>query len=174
MGRKKKQTQAKKKSVPSAPPVQVELQASQEEFIDQLVQIHHQLEAKRVWGQAGGGLVKIEMNGIMQVLTCQLAPELLEKKDPELLEDLLISAFNDAVEKVKDQAFGCLASTLSDSEHPEALPEIPAVSAMAQFFQANKDLMAELGDPLITSLVELLVSLEDQEDEEDMPPKRRK
>jgi nucleoid-associated protein EbfC len=51
-------------------------------------------------GQAGGGLVRVQMNGKYQVQHVTLDDELLE--DREMLEDLLAAAFNDAGQKVRD------------------------------------------------------------------------
>ncbi|MBN1684910.1 MAG: YbaB/EbfC family nucleoid-associated protein [Gammaproteobacteria bacterium] len=53
-----------------------------------------------VVGEAGGGLIKIHMNGVHQTLRVEIAPELL-KEDPDMLEDLIASACNDAAQKIE-------------------------------------------------------------------------
>ena len=60
-----------------------------------------ELRGKRVCGSAGGGMVEMEVNGLMEVLRCRIDPALLAQQDRELLEDLVASAVNQAVGKAK-------------------------------------------------------------------------
>ncbi|MCA9258656.1 MAG: YbaB/EbfC family nucleoid-associated protein [Planctomycetales bacterium] len=64
-------------------------------------QLNEELKTKRVVGAAGGGMVEVEANGLGDVLAVRLAPELVEKQDRELLEDLIPTAVNDAAKKAK-------------------------------------------------------------------------
>lgn len=50
-------------------------------------------------GDAGGGMVKVRVNGRFELLSCNLADEAL--KDREMLEDLIRAAVNQAIERVK-------------------------------------------------------------------------
>jgi DNA-binding YbaB/EbfC family protein len=50
-------------------------------------------------GEAGGGMVKAKVNGHMEVLACIISDEAM--KDKELLEDLVRSAINQAMQKAK-------------------------------------------------------------------------
>ena len=50
-------------------------------------------------GDAGGGMVKVKVNGHMEVLACVISDEAM--KDKELLEDLVRSALNQAIQKTK-------------------------------------------------------------------------
>lgn len=59
-----------------------------------------------VEGAAGGGLVKIEMNGHQEVLGCRIDDSLLRPEDREMLEDLVVAATNEALRKVKEAAAG--------------------------------------------------------------------
>jgi len=169
MARKKKQAPSKK-SAPPAPPPRVDLHTPQEEFAEQLEQMSRHLEQVHVWGHAGGGLVKIEMDGRLRVVRCQLAQELLEKKDRELIEDLVVSAVNDAADKARQQVFTFLPSLLADdtedkTEAGEDLTEI------AYALSQDKDFMSRVGDPMISAIVDTLAALTEEEDEEDLPPK---
>jgi DNA-binding YbaB/EbfC family protein len=173
MARKKKQSKAKQ-FAPPPPPPRLDLDAPQEEFAEQLDQMSDHLEQLRVWGHAGGGLVKIEMDGMMRVLRCQLAPELLEKKDRELIEDLVVSAVNDAASKARQQMFTILPSLLgtdTDTDDPEEEPDLIAMAKALSQDKDFKNFMAQMGDPLISSFVEMLAALEEAEDE-DGPPRR--
>ncbi len=59
-----------------------------------------------VEGAAGGGLVKVEMNGQQEVLGCRIDESLLRPEDREMLEDLVVAATNEALRKVKEAAAG--------------------------------------------------------------------
>ncbi len=50
-------------------------------------------------GDAGGGMVKVKVNGHMEVVACVISDEAM--KDKELLEDLVRAALNQAVQKAK-------------------------------------------------------------------------
>jgi DNA-binding YbaB/EbfC family protein len=53
-----------------------------------------------VTGEAGGGLVKIDMDGRHTVKSIWMDPSLL-KESKEFIEELLIGAFNNALQKVE-------------------------------------------------------------------------
>jgi DNA-binding YbaB/EbfC family protein len=50
-------------------------------------------------GESGGGMVKAKVNGQMEVIACVISDEAL--KDKELLEDLVRSAINQAIQKAR-------------------------------------------------------------------------
>jgi hypothetical protein len=54
-------------------------------------------------GDAGAGMVKIRVNGRMEVLACQLSEEAFKLGDREMLEDLIRAATNQALERVRQQ-----------------------------------------------------------------------
>jgi len=53
-------------------------------------------------GEAGGGMVKVRVNGQMEILKCTLTDEALKGNDRELLEDLIVAACNQAIKQVKE------------------------------------------------------------------------
>ena len=55
-----------------------------------------------VEGQAGGGMVKVVMNGRHEIRKVEL-DEALMQDDKEMIEDLLAAAVNDAVRRVEQQ-----------------------------------------------------------------------
>jgi DNA-binding YbaB/EbfC family protein len=64
-------------------------------------------------GDAGAGMVKVRVNGRMEVLSCQISNEALA--DKEMLEDLIAAAVNQAIGRVRQQSAeetGKLASNL--------------------------------------------------------------
>ena len=62
------------------------------------------LEQITVHGQAGGGAVKITMTGKFAVRGVVIAPELMQPGEHEMLEDLLLTALNDAKLKAESAA----------------------------------------------------------------------
>jgi DNA-binding YbaB/EbfC family protein len=66
-----------------------------------LKQISEELKTKRAEGSSGGGLVKVEVNGLGEVLACRVDASLVGSGDRELLEDLLAAAVNQALAKSK-------------------------------------------------------------------------
>jgi DNA-binding YbaB/EbfC family protein len=54
-------------------------------------------------GDAGGGMVKVRVNGRMEVLACSLSEEALRLNDREMLEDLIRAAVNQALERARQQ-----------------------------------------------------------------------
>ena len=64
--------------------------------------VNEELKSKRVTGKSGGGMVEAEVDGLGQVLRVTLDPALVERKDREMLEDLIPAAINDAVAKSKE------------------------------------------------------------------------
>lgn len=60
-----------------------------------------ELKAQRTTGNAGGGMVEFEVNGLGEVLKCSIDPSLFEQGDRELLEDLVMAAANQAAANAK-------------------------------------------------------------------------
>ncbi len=51
---------------------------------------------------AGGGVVKVEMDGQKQLRSLQLDPEVVNKDDVHMLQDLVLAAVNEAGRKVDE------------------------------------------------------------------------
>ena len=54
-------------------------------------------------GTSGGDMVSIELNGQMQVLSVKISKEAVDPNDIQMLEDLVLAAFTDAVFKIKEK-----------------------------------------------------------------------
>ena len=54
-------------------------------------------------GEAGAGMVRVTVGGSMKVLACKIDPELIQSGDKEMLEDLVVAATNQALEKLIEQ-----------------------------------------------------------------------
>ncbi len=62
-----------------------------------------EVETVEVEASSGGGIVTARMNGKKELLSLGLSPEAITPDDPELLEDLLIAAVNEAGRKVDEE-----------------------------------------------------------------------
>ena len=51
---------------------------------------------------AGGGAVSVKINGKRQILSMEIAPEIVDPDDIETLSDILVAAVNEAVKRVDD------------------------------------------------------------------------
>ena len=65
-------------------------------------EVQARLEDTLVEGQAGGGLVKITLNGKGIMKRIDVDPSLLEGEEKEVLEDLIVAAHNEAKAMVED------------------------------------------------------------------------
>jgi DNA-binding YbaB/EbfC family protein len=55
---------------------------------------------KEYYGKSGGGLVSITLNGRSEMKKISIDPSLLKESEKEILEDLVLAAFNDVKNKV--------------------------------------------------------------------------
>jgi DNA-binding YbaB/EbfC family protein len=82
----------------------------------QLMKAQEDLNKKEIEGTAGGGMVTVKLNGAQELQSIKLNPEVVDPDDVEMLEDLIIAAFKNAQDKVKElsnSAFGNLSSGLN-------------------------------------------------------------
>ena len=59
-----------------------------------------ELEEKEYEVSAGGGVVKVKINGRREVLNIDIDPEIIDPDDIETLSDILVAAVNEAIKKV--------------------------------------------------------------------------
>ncbi len=52
--------------------------------------------------QSGGGMVSCVVNGKQEVVSPKISPEVLEEKDNELLEDLIVAAVNEGLDRSRE------------------------------------------------------------------------
>jgi DNA-binding YbaB/EbfC family protein len=77
--------------------------------------IQRELAALEVEATAGGGMVTVRMNGHKQLLAVTIEREVLDPADPEMLQDLVVAAVNEANRKVEEamqEKVGALAGGL--------------------------------------------------------------
>jgi nucleoid-associated protein EbfC len=66
-----------------------------------MAELQAQLEQVEMTGGAGGGMVSVTVNGKGEARQVKIDPALLDPEETEVLEDLIVAAFNDAKAKVE-------------------------------------------------------------------------
>ena len=64
--------------------------------------LQNKMQSTVVEGSAGGGSVKVKMNGQKRLLGVTIDPEAAKSEDLEMLQDLITAAVNDAVRKIDE------------------------------------------------------------------------
>lgn len=67
---------------------------------ERMQEMQSELEAYEVEGSAGSGLVTVRLSGKFAMRGLTIDPSIIDSSDPEMLEDLVQAAFNDAKTKV--------------------------------------------------------------------------
>ncbi len=62
-----------------------------------MVKLQNELAEKTTEATAGGGMVKVVVNGKQQLVSIELEKEVVNPEDVEMLQDLIIAAVNDAL-----------------------------------------------------------------------------
>jgi DNA-binding YbaB/EbfC family protein len=70
---------------------------------EQLQQMQEQLREEQIEGTAGGGMVTVTMNGRYEVQAVKIDPEVVDREEIEMLEDLVAAACNDARVKIEEK-----------------------------------------------------------------------
>ena len=71
---------------------------------EQIQTVQAQLAEETVTASAGGGVVKVTVTGDQRCHSIEIDPEILQDADVEMLQDLLLTAFNSAIDQSRDLA----------------------------------------------------------------------
>ena len=61
-----------------------------------------ELETKEYEATAGGGAVKVTVTGKMELTKVEISPEVVDPEDVEMLEDMILTAVNDAMKQIDE------------------------------------------------------------------------
>jgi len=67
-----------------------------------MLKMQEEMAEKTVETSAGGGMVKIVANGKQQIMSIQIEKEVVDPEDVEMLQDLILSAINEALTKSQE------------------------------------------------------------------------
>ncbi|MBM6838513.1 YbaB/EbfC family nucleoid-associated protein [Clostridium saudiense] len=69
----------------------------------EMAQAQQELEEKEFEASVGGGAVLVKVNGKKEVLSIKIKEEVVDPDDVEMLEDLVLSAVNEALKKADEE-----------------------------------------------------------------------
>ena len=68
---------------------------------DQITELQEDIEGREFSATAGGGAVEVTITGKKTIKSLTLKPEVVDPEDIEMLQDLIISAINEAVNNIE-------------------------------------------------------------------------
>jgi DNA-binding YbaB/EbfC family protein len=68
----------------------------------QAVKLKEEIESREFTGTAGGGAVKVVAKGSGEIVSVEIAPELLNPEEREMLQDLIVVAANQALKEGRE------------------------------------------------------------------------
>ena len=68
----------------------------------QMAALQEEVGKKKVDATAGGGMVTVEANGKQEIVSIKIDPEVINKDDAQMLEDLVLAASNEALRKARE------------------------------------------------------------------------
>ena len=69
---------------------------------EQMARMQEEVGKREVEATAGGGMVTVKANGKQELLSIKLDPEVINKDDAQMLEDLVLAACNEALRKSRE------------------------------------------------------------------------
>jgi DNA-binding YbaB/EbfC family protein len=75
-----------------------------QEMQQRMARIQEDLGNKEVEGTSGGGAVRVRVNGHQKVLAIEISPEAVDPDDVELLQDTILAAVNEALDRSRELA----------------------------------------------------------------------
>ena len=81
---------------------QAELQQKIAAMQEKMTEAQDAVEAQEFTASVGGGVVEAKVNGKKEVLSVTIKPEAVDPEDVEMLQDLVVSAVNEALRQAND------------------------------------------------------------------------
>lgn len=76
---------------------------------EEMLKAQESLGEQVIETSVGGGAVSVKVNGKKEVMEIKLSPEAVDPDDVEMLEDMIVSAVNEALRKADEAAAGSLS-----------------------------------------------------------------
>jgi DNA-binding YbaB/EbfC family protein len=94
-----------------------------QQFQAKMAKMQEEVGERTVEVSSGGGMVTVVVNGKQELVSIRIEPEVIDRDDPEMLQDLVMAAVNDGLTKAKNmvnEEMGKLTKGLN-------LPNIPGL-----------------------------------------------
>ena len=113
-----------KARVPQGPSMNAMIKQAQK-MQEDMATLQTELEAREYDISAGGGAVKIKINGKKEIVNIDIAPEIVDPDDVETLSDILTAGINEAIKRVEET---------SQREMEKITAGMPGLSGMPGLF----------------------------------------
>lgn len=91
-----------KARMPNQGPSMNEMLKQAQKMQEDMQNLQADLEAREYDVSAGGGVVKIRINGKKEILSMTIDPEIVDPDDVDTLADILVAGVNEAIKRVED------------------------------------------------------------------------
>lgn len=71
-----------------------------------MLKMQEELASRTVESSAGGGMINVVANGRQQIISITIDKEVVDRDDVEMLQDLVLAAVNDALNKAQEMVAG--------------------------------------------------------------------
>ena len=71
--------------------------------------LQKELETREIEASSGGGMVKVKVNGKQELLSLTINPECVNPEDVEMLEEMVLTAVNQAVKESNDMVSNAMS-----------------------------------------------------------------
>ncbi|MGV8056884.1 MAG: YbaB/EbfC family nucleoid-associated protein [Smithellaceae bacterium] len=71
---------------------------------ERMGKLQQELETKTTEAQAGGGMVKVVVNGKFEIVSLKIEKDVVNPEDVEMLQDLIAAAVNEGIRKAQEMA----------------------------------------------------------------------
>ena len=92
-----------------------------QEMQEKMARIQEQLGSMEVEGTSGGGVVTVRANGHQKLVSVAINPEAVDPQDVELLQDMVLAAANEALDRSRELAAGELGQLTAGMGLPPGL-----------------------------------------------------
>jgi nucleoid-associated protein EbfC len=93
----------------------------------EMAKAQEQLKNETVEASAGGGMVKVTMTGDMQLREITISPEAIDPEDPDLLQDMVTAAVNEALRSAQELAASRMGGITGGLGGAGGLPGLPGM-----------------------------------------------
>ena len=77
-----------------------------QELQERLSKVQEEASSRTVDASAGGGMVKVTVNGRLEVVRLQIEPQVISGGDAEMLQDLIVAAVNEGIRSAQRMMAG--------------------------------------------------------------------
>src|SRR5947208_4073765 len=86
------------------PPNMQQMMKQVQKMQQDMLEAQEQLKHEEVESSAGGGMVKVKVSGDLVVKSITIDPDAIDPEDPELLQDMVLAATNEALRAAQELA----------------------------------------------------------------------